>query len=259
MCDAIVVRGMGKRFPRYHQDRPSTLQEACQRRFRAVLPVELFWALRGVDFRLAAGRMLGVVGLNGAGKSTLLRLLGGIGRPDEGTVEVHGRIGALSDLGAGFQPDLTGRENMLISGVVNGLTRRQIHRRFDAIVAFAELEDFIDSPLRTYSSGMQMRLGFAVAVHSDADVLLIDEVLAVGDHRFRHKCLERILMFKKRGHSVVLVSHQSDLIKELCDEALWLQSGRVVAQGDVDSVIGDYLADANTSGEGPQAEAVDRT
>lgn len=211
-------------------------------------PAEVFWALRNVSFGVGPGRMLGVVGPNGAGKSTLLRLIGGIGRPDEGSAAVEGRVGALMEMSAGFHHDLTGRENVLISAVVHGLTRREAQRRFESIVAFAELEDFIDSPLRTYSSGMQVRLGFAVAVHMDSEILLIDEALAVGDASFRHKCLERVAQFKRQGHTIVFVSHQTDFIREFCDEALWLQSGQLMAHGSVESVLGGYLAGATEEG-----------
>ncbi|HBY94677.1 MAG TPA: ABC transporter ATP-binding protein [Chloroflexi bacterium] len=242
MGDAIIMDGLGKQFPRYHPDRPRTVQEAVLRGLRRIRPVERFWALRDVSFRVAHGRMVGVVGFNGAGKSTLLRLIGGVGRPDEGRVEVHGRIGALLDLGAGLHPDLTGRENVFVSGVIAGLTRREVAQRFDSIVAFAELEQFIDSPLRTYSTGMQMRLAFAVAAHIEPELLLIDEVLAVGDAAFQRKCLDRIAQFKSMGCTILLVSHDTTLIRQLCDEALWLRSGQLVASGAADGVVGQYLA-----------------
>lgn len=242
MRDVILVEDLGKQFPRYHPNRPRTLQEAVLQGLRRIRPVERFWALRDISFRVPRGRMVGVIGLNGAGKSTLLRLIGGVGRPDEGRVEVHGRIGALLDLGAGFHPDLTGRENVFISGVIAGLTRREVEQRFDSIVAFAELEESIDSPLRTYSTGMQMRLGFAVAVHIEPELLLIDEVLAVGDAAFQRKCLDRIAEFQRRGCTILLVSHDATLVRQLCDEALWLRSGRLVAAGSADGVVGQYLA-----------------
>ena len=183
MRGTVVVQGLGKQFRRYHRDRPVTLKEAVVRGLRQMKPVEQFWALRELSCSVAAGRTLGVIGNNGAGKSTLLRLIGGVGRPDEGSVQVHGRIGALLDLGVGFHPDLTGRENVFVSGVIAGLTRHEVTQRFDSIVAFAELQQSIDSPLRTYSSGMQMRLAFAVAIHTEPEILLIDEVLAVGEDR----------------------------------------------------------------------------
>jgi lipopolysaccharide transport system ATP-binding protein len=245
MDDAIVVQGLSKQFRRYHHDRPWTLQEAFLRGLRRMRPVERFSALCDVSFSVAPGRMLGVVGQNGAGKSTLLRLIGGIGRPDAGRVKIRGRIGALLDLGAGFHPDLTGRENVLIGGVINGLTLREVTERFDAIVAFSELREFIDNPLRTYSSGMWMRLAFAVAVHVEPEILLIDEVLAVGDLAFQRKCIERITQFKAKGCTIVLVSHDVGLIRGFCDEALWLREGRLVAHGAADEVVSQYVTEVD--------------
>jgi lipopolysaccharide transport system ATP-binding protein len=205
--------------------------------------------------------MVGVVGPNGAGKSTLLRLLGDVGRPDEGQVTVHGRIGALLDLGVGFHPDLTGRENVFINGVIAGLTRREVAQRFDSIVAFAELEEFIDNPLRTYSTGMQMRLGFAVAAHTDPEILLIDEILAVGDLAFQRKCLDRIDRFKAQGCTIVLVSHDATSIQQLCDEALWLRRGKLVAYGPADVVAEQYIAEmsAETQRRTPASHPVMHT
>jgi lipopolysaccharide transport system ATP-binding protein len=261
MPDAIVVRNLSKSFRRYHADRPRTLKEALLHGLRRVRPTDRFLALRDVSFSLAPGRMLGVIGPNGAGKSTLLRLIGGVGRPDEGEITIHGRIGALLDLGAGFHPDLTGRENVFVNGVIAGLTRHQVARRLDSIVAFAELEEFIDHPLRTYSTGMQMRLGFAVAVHTDPEVLLIDEILAVGDLAFQRKCLERIARFKAEGCAIVLVSHDASSIQQLCDEALWLRRGQLVACGPTDVVVGQYVAEmsAETSRRTPATQVVART
>lgn len=241
MDEALVVRGLGKQFDRYHSDRPTTLKEAVLGRLRRLGPADRFWALRDVSFRLAPGRMLGVIGANGAGKSTLLRLVGGVGRPDEGDIELHGHVGALLDLGAGFHPDLTGRENAIISAVVGGLTRAEVSQRFDSIVAFAELEDAIDSPLRTYSTGMQMRLGFAVAVHTLPDVLLIDEILAVGDAAFQRRCLRRIDQMRAGGCAILLVSHDTTMVRRLCDEVLWLRAGRVVSHGPADILVAQYL------------------
>jgi lipopolysaccharide transport system ATP-binding protein len=241
MGETIIVSGVGKQFRRYHRDRPWTLQEVFQRGLGRLKPVEYFWALKDVSFAVGAGRMLGIVGRNGAGKSTLLRLIGGVGRPDEGRVTVHGRIDALLDLGAGFHPDLTGRENVFISGVINGLTRREVAQRLDSIVAFSELEDFIDSPLHTYSTGMQMRLAFAVATHTHPEILLIDEVLAVGDLAFQRKCLDRIAEFKAEGCTIVLVSHDAGLVADLCDDALWLCAGRTTAYGAAAEVVARYV------------------
>lgn len=242
MTDAIVVSNLGKRFRRYNPHRPRTLQEAVLGGLRRLKPGDYFWGLRHVSFKVAAGSAIGVIGQNGAGKSTLLRLIGGVGRPEEGRVEVQGRIGALLDLGASFHPDLTGRENVFVSGVIGGLTRREVEQRFEAIVAFAELEAFIDNPLRTYSTGMQMRLAFSVAAHIEPDILLIDEVLAVGDLAFQRKCLERIARFKARGCTILLVSHDAQLVRELCDEAIWLREGESAAHGAADVVVGQYVA-----------------
>jgi lipopolysaccharide transport system ATP-binding protein len=243
----IAVENLGKRFNRRRADHPRTFKEAVLCGPRDILhrrrarEAEEFWALRDISFSIPKGRMVGIVGPNGAGKSTLLRLIGGIGRADEGSVTVNGRIGALLELGSGFQPDLTGRENVYVSGVIAGLTRHEIAQRFGAIVDFAELEAFIDSPLRTYSTGMQMRLGFAVAVHTDPDILLIDEVLAVGDLAFQRKCLERIEQFKARGCTILLVSHDAHSIEQLCDEALWLRRGQLIAMGPPEVVTRQYV------------------
>jgi lipopolysaccharide transport system ATP-binding protein len=243
MSDAIIVQGLAKQFRRYQANRPRTLKEAFIRGFRGVKPVERFWALQDVSFCVPSGSMLGVIGTNGSGKSTLLRLMGGVGRPDKGSVQLHGRIGALLDLGVGFRPELSGRENIFINGVIAGLTRREVAQRFEAIVAFAELQSFIESPIRTYSTGMQMRLAFAIAVHTAPDVLLIDEVLAVGDAAFQRKCLERIARFKAEGCAIILVSHDTSLIQQLCNEALWLRGGRIVAHGNPETVVNQYLDD----------------
>lgn len=240
--ERIVVRNVGKQFRSYHSERPWTLIEAVTRGFRHLKPAEQFWALRDINFSVRDGETIGIIGKNGAGKSTLLRLIGGVGRPDHGAIQTRGRIGALLELGAGFHPDLTGRENLFISGVISGLTRQQVSERFDSIVDFAELEAFIDSPLRTYSTGMQMRLAFAVAVHIDPEILLIDEVLAVGDINFQNKCLRRIAQFKEQGCTVLLVSHEANLVEKLCDRAIWLRRGEIAAQGAAEMVVSQYVS-----------------
>jgi ABC-type polysaccharide/polyol phosphate transport system, ATPase component len=245
----IVVRSVGKSFRRYHPERPRTLQEAVLSGLRGLRPVERFWALRDISFSAAPGKMIGIMGANGAGKSTLLRLIGGVGRPDEGQIHVNGRIGALLDLGAGFHPDLTGRENVYINGVISGLSRREVSRSFDSIVQFAELEDFIDSPLRVYSTGMQMRLAFAIAAHAEPEVLLIDEVLAVGDISFQQKCIQRIERFKSQGCTILLVSHEPALIVDLCDEAIWLRAGTLVCHDEVAVVTDRYLSESKKETE----------
>ncbi|OUC12621.1 MAG: ABC transporter ATP-binding protein [Alkalinema sp. CACIAM 70d] len=240
MKPAVVAHNLGKRYARYHTERPRTIMEAALAGWRRMGATETFWALRNVSFTVMPGQMLGVIGHNGAGKSTLLQVLSGIVRPDEGQVQVSGRMGALLDLGAGFHPDLTGRENALISAIVGGLTRQEALKRFDAIVEFAELEAFIDNPLRTFSTGMQMRLGFAVAVHTQPEVLLVDEFLSVGDLAFQKKCLDRIMELKKHGCAIVLISHNTDQVKELCDQTLWLEQGQVKAYGEAELVASRY-------------------
>jgi ABC-type polysaccharide/polyol phosphate transport system ATPase subunit len=209
--------------------------------------------------------MVGIVGSNGSGKSTLLKLLGGILKPTTGAVAVHGRVSALIELGAGFHPEFTGRENVYINGVLLGLSRAEIRARFDEIVAFAGLEAFVDSPVKTYSSGMYMRLGFAIAVTVDPDVLLIDEVLAVGDEAFQHRCVGKIQEFKAAGKTIVLVSHDLGSIERLCDEVVWLDGGRLQAHGEAREIVSRYLdhvarEEARALGvEHTQAEAVART
>lgn len=244
MSNAIVVENLSKHFRRFRRDRPSSLKEAALRGFRNLNRSEdAFWALRDVSFSVERGKMIGVIGQNGAGKSTLLRLIGGVGRPNSGKIEVHGRIGALLDLTTGFHPDLTGRENVFVNGVICGLTRAEVAERLDDIIAFAELEKFIDNPVRTYSTGMQMRLGFAVAVHTDPEVLLIDEVLAVGDLAFQEKCLKRIKEFKKRGCSILFISHNLEQTEQICDEVIWLRQGQLVAKGNPEVIVGEYTAE----------------
>lgn len=249
MRQAIVVKGLGKRFNRYSADRPYTIMEAALWGWGRMKPQTHFWALRDINFTVSPGEMLGILGKNGAGKSTLLQLLGGIGTPEEGTIKVNGRIGGLLDLGAGFHSDLTGRENVLVGAVVAGLTRREAARRFDDIVEFAELKQFIDSPMRTYSTGMQMRLAFSVAVHTDPEVLLIDEHLSVGDVAFQTKCLNRITEFKTQGCAIVLISHSAAQIQKMCDRALWLKSGEIMAYGEPEVVAGQYLSSRRSETE----------
>jgi lipopolysaccharide transport system ATP-binding protein len=184
-----------------------------------------FQALKGISFQVQRGQTLGIIGRNGSGKSTLLKLLAGIYRPDGGRITVHGRLGALLELGAGFHPEFSGRENILVNGIVLGLSKREVRQRFEEIVRFAELEEFIDEPVKTYSSGMYMRLGFSVAVHADPDVLLIDEILAVGDEAFHQKCFDKLAEFRRRGRTIILVSHDLAAVESWSDEAIWLEDG----------------------------------
>jgi ABC-type polysaccharide/polyol phosphate transport system ATPase subunit len=242
--NAIEVRGVRKTYQRYSRRRQfATLKSALLsgRVLRDLRPDETFDALKGVSFDVAAGKTFGIVGRNGSGKSTMLKMIAGIGRPTEGTVVVRGRLSALIELGAGFHPEISGRENVYINGMMLGLTKREVAARFDEIVSFAELEEFIDAPVKTYSSGMYMRLGFAVAIHVDPEVLLVDEVLAVGDEAFTHKCLDKFSEFRRRGRTVLLVTHSLDLVTRFCDEALWLDAGLARMQGDPKRVIDAYL------------------
>jgi ABC-type polysaccharide/polyol phosphate transport system ATPase subunit len=193
---------------------------------RGLDPAQAIAALAGVDFTVARGEAFGVIGGNGSGKSTLLKLIAGILKPTSGRVVVDGRVAALIELGAGFHPEISGRENVYVNGAILGLSRRQIDRRLESIVAFSGLADFIDEPVKNYSSGMYVRLGFAVAVHTDPDVLLVDEVLAVGDEAFAHKCLRRIEEMLAAGRTLLFVSHSLDLVEGLCDRVLWLEDGR---------------------------------
>jgi ABC-type polysaccharide/polyol phosphate transport system ATPase subunit len=241
---AIDLKDVSKIYRRFSGRNFATLKSALLQRsiLRDLSPSETFPALQHVSFTVAPGRTFGVVGPNGSGKSTALKLVAGITKPTSGTVTVNGRVSALIELGAGFHPEISGRENVFINGIMLGLTRREITHRFDEIVGFAELEEFIDAPVKTYSSGMYMRLGFAVAINVDPDVLLVDEVLAVGDEGFTHKCLDKIAEFRRHGKTILLVTHSLGLVERFCDEALWLDSGRVRAHGDPRRVVDAYLA-----------------
>jgi len=243
---AIQVRDVHKIYRRYGRRKHfATLKSALLSGsvLRDLRPDAVFEALKGVTFDVARGRTFGIVGRNGSGKSTMLKLIAGIGKPTAGTVRVDGRVSALIELGAGFHPEISGRENVYINGLMLGLSRRDIAKRFDEIVRFAELEEFIDAPVKTYSSGMYMRLGFAVAINVDPDVLLVDEVLAVGDEAFTHRCLDKFADFRRRGRTILLVTHSLDLVTRFCDEALWLDGGIVKAQGDPKRVIDAYRMD----------------
>ena len=202
-------------------------------------------ALKNVSFAVDRGEAFGIIGRNGSGKSTLLKLVSGILKPTAGKVIVNGRIAALIELGAGFHPEITGRENIYINGIMLGLTRREIEQRFDKIVEFSGIADFLDQPVKTYSSGMYVRLGFAVAVHVDPDVLLIDEVLSVGDEEFSARCVAKIQEMKYRGVTLLFVTHQLDQVRKLCDRALWLDHGQVEAIGDPARVVDAYLQEVS--------------
>jgi ABC-type polysaccharide/polyol phosphate transport system ATPase subunit len=241
---AIVAQEVSKLYRRFlHKNQFRTLKSALVNGdlLADLAPDQTFTALKDVSFEVPKGCTYGVIGENGSGKSTLLKLLAGITKPSSGRLSVDGRISALIELGAGFHPEISGRENVMINGIMLGLNRRQIEERFDDIVAFAELERFIDAPVKTYSSGMYMRLGFAVAIHVEPEVLLVDEVLAVGDEGFTRKCLDKIGEFRRRGRTILIVTHSLGLVDKMCDEALWLRHGEVIAKGDPKRVVDEYL------------------
>jgi ABC-type polysaccharide/polyol phosphate transport system ATPase subunit len=258
---AIELVDVTKVYRRYGGRQFATLKSALLQRsiLRDLRPNETFQALNHVSFQVPRGQTLGVIGRNGSGKSTALKLVAGITKPTSGTVKVQGRISALIELGAGFHPEISGRENVFINGIMLGLSRREIQQRFDEIVDFAELRDFIDAPVKTYSSGMYMRLGFAVAIHVDPDVLLVDEVLAVGDEAFTHKCLDKFAEFKRRNKTILLVTHSLGLVERFCDEGLWLDKGEKRGQGDPTRIIGAYMTDVERQEEQLLAETDART
>ncbi len=241
---AVVARGVAKVYRRYlHKNQFKTLKSALLQGslISALSEDETFTALHDVSFEVPKGCTFGVIGENGSGKSTLLKLMAGITKPTRGTLSVEGRISALIELGAGFHPEISGRENVAINGIMLGLTRREVDDRFEDIVDFAELQAFIDAPVKTYSSGMYARLGFAVAIHADPDVLLIDEVLAVGDEAFTRKCLDKIGEFRRRGKTILIVTHSLGLVEKMCDEVLWLRAGTTADAGDPKRVVDAYL------------------
>jgi ABC-2 type transport system ATP-binding protein len=225
---AVDVVGVSKRFRLYHE-KVTSVKERILRAGRN--PYEDFWALRDVSFEIREGETVGILGRNGSGKSTLLKCASGILQPTEGKVVVRGQLAALLELGAGFQPELSGRDNIYLNASLLGLSTKEVERRFDEIVAFAELEQFIDNQVKFYSSGMYVRLGFAVAVNVEPDVLVVDEVLAVGDENFQRKCLDRIRQFQEDGRTILFVTHAPDLIRQVCDRAIVLDQGRLLGYG----------------------------
>jgi lipopolysaccharide transport system ATP-binding protein len=244
----IHLAGVSKRFTLRH-DRPRSLQDL----FFNILHLKFtparedFWVLRNIDLEVKPGEMLGVIGPNGAGKSTLLKLLSRIFEPTSGQMEINGRVGALLELGAGFHPDLTGRENIYLNGSILGFGRAEMARMYDDIVAFSEMERFIDIPMRQYSSGMFMRLGFSVAIHLQPDILLVDEVLAVGDRAYQARCLDRIREMRQQGVTIVFVSHNLGQVQEMCNRAVWLENGHVEAEGTPEQVIHEYASQLTRS------------
>ncbi len=250
MAAAVEIEGLSKRFRLYHENFTS-LKERILHGWR--VPYEDFWALRDVNLRIEAGDSIGLVGHNGSGKSTLLKCIAGILRPTEGEIRTAGRVAALLELGAGFQPDLSGRENVFLNGSLLGLKRADITRRFDEIVQFAgeEVERMIDNQVKFYSSGMYVRLGFAIAINVDPDILLVDEVLAVGDEAFQRKCLDKVRAFQAEGRTIIVVTHAADLVRQVCTRAAALDHGDLVAAGDPNDVIRtfrDTLMTGSSSG-----------
>lgn len=250
--NVIQVQGLGKAYKISHQQstlsRYNTLQEdlanAIRKPFarRESQKREMFWALSDVSFEVHQGTVLGIIGRNGAGKSTLLKILSRITRPTTGKAEIWGRIGSLLEVGTGFHPELTGRENIFLNGAILGMSRQEIRRQFDAIVTFAEVEQFLDTPVKRYSSGMYMRLAFAVAAHLEPEILVVDEVLAVGDAEFQRKSLGKMQEVADSGRTVLFVSHNMVAVLNLCTQALWLESGRIHEQGDVNEIVAHYVS-----------------
>lgn len=251
------MRGVSRRY-RLHLERNATLKETILRRKRGV--TRDVWALRDLDLDIRPGTALGVVGANGAGKSTLLKMLAGIIPPESGTIETAGKVVSLLELGAGFHPDFSGRENVILNASIHGMSRKEVERRMDKIVSFAELEPFIDAPVRTYSSGMYMRLGFSVAAELDPDILLLDEVLAVGDAGFQQKCMGRIADFQRAGVTIVFVSHSASAVEHVCNRAIWLSSGVCMMDAGPEAVLEAYnrgLAASGAAGGVVEVDAVD--
>jgi ABC-2 type transport system ATP-binding protein len=232
--NAIEVAGVSKRFRLFHEKYTSLKERAIH--FGRV-PHEDFWALRDIDLNIAQGETFGLLGRNGSGKSTLLKCLAGILQPTTGSIRTEGRLAALLELGAGFHPDLTGRENVFLNASILGISKRDVERKFDEIVAFSELDQFIDNQVKHYSSGMYVRLGFAVAVTIEPDILLVDEVLAVGDEAFQRKCLDRVKRFQREGRTIVFVTHDVERVRQICDRAAVLEDGQMIALGPTGEAI----------------------
>jgi len=240
---AIIVDDVSKKF-RLQTDRAHSIKELITRRDRNS-GVDHFWALRDVGIEIPEGSMYALIGHNGSGKSTLLRCIAGIYRPTSGSVKVDGRISTLLELGAGFHPDLTGRENVYMNATILGMSKKQIDGVFDEIVDFAGIADFIDSPVKIYSSGMYVRLGFSVAIHVDPEILIIDEVIAVGDQEFQRRCFEHLFELRRKGVTIVVVTHGMDTVQSMCDRAAWLDHGVLQSEGPAPAVASQYLRQVN--------------
>lgn len=237
--NSVEVKGIGKIYIHQHY-RPLLFQDLFLRPFLRK-KAQKFWALKEVSFNIRKGESLGIIGQNGAGKTTLLRILCGVTSPSEGTADVKGRVSSLLELGAGFHHLLTGRDNIMLSGSILGMKKKEIEAKISDIAQFAEMADFLDIPVKAYSAGMFMRLGFSIAVHAEPDVLLVDEVLAVGDLHFQRKCIERMKKFKSEGKTIVIVSHNIAHVRQVCERAIWLKDGSIEEMGPSEKVVGRYL------------------
>lgn len=269
MSETVIhVEGLGKRYRVGERERYLALRDVLTRAFTAPFrrgrerrTRDVLWALRDVSFDVRQGEVIGLIGRNGAGKTTLLKILSRITRPTEGYAEIHGRVGSLLEVGTGFHPELTGRENIYLSGAILGMSKREIVQKYDAIVDFAGVERFIDTPLKHYSTGMQMRLAFAVAAHLEPEILLVDEVLAVGDLEFQKKCLGKMQDVSRSGRTIVFVSHQMNQIRRLCERVLWIDAGQIRRQGPTAEMAAAYeaagsgLLEVRDRPESPSAKA----
>src|SRR6267378_1360855 len=243
----IYAEGLGKQYRVGERERYLAMRDVLMTAVRSPLKLfrpaksELMWALKDVSLQVQHGEVIGIIGRNGSGKTTLLKILARVTRPTTGFAEIHGRMGTLLEVGTGFHPELTGRENVFLSGAILGMSKREMDRKFDEMVAFAEVEKFIDTPFKHYSTGMQMRLAFAVAAHLEPEILLVDEVLAVGDASFQKKCLGKMGDVSRQGRTILFVSHNMTALRSLCTRALWLDGGREIETGPAGDVIDHYL------------------
>src|SRR5215469_4691007 len=262
MSTAVIrAEGLGKQYRRGMAETRGTLRDALTNFARAPLAAlrrprqEVFWALKDVSLEVREGEVLGLIGRNGAGKTTLMKILSRITQPTTGWAEIHGRLRSLLEVGTGFHPELTGRENLYLSGAILGMSKAEIRRKFEEILAFAEVEKFIDTPVKFYSIGMRMRLAFAVAAHLEPEILLVDEVLSVGDLEFQKKCLGKMGKVAEGGRTILFVSHQMNQIRRLCRRALWVEGGVIRANGPAKLLVNEYEAASLADGEVTAGEA----
>jgi ABC-type polysaccharide/polyol phosphate transport system ATPase subunit len=235
---AISIKGVSKLF---HKQNQRTFKELIPALFGRKKVIESFWALKDIDLEIKKGETIGIIGPNGSGKSTLLKLIAGVSNPTQGEIGVHGKVAPLIELGAGFHPELTGRENIYLNGIILGMSRTEVAAKFKQIVDFAEIWDFIDQPVKLYSSGMYLRLAFAVAVHTDPEILLVDEILAVGDASFQDKCFKKMDEFKQNKVTIIYVSHSLESVEKFCDKVLYINHGKMMGYGETEKIIKQYL------------------